>query len=124
MKPNFSIDYSILNIGTDNRVVFVVIEDNQTGEVFTGQATCSPNDKFDLSLGVEIAEKRAVRKMVTTSIDDELNALTIWKFPKGNFFNGPKLSLLNFSVCGSVWFKLSKINFLKLESRLVEVNLT
>ena len=77
MKPNFSIDYSILNIGTDNRVIFVVIEDNQTGEVFTGQAACSPNDKFDLSLGVEIAEKRAVRKMVTTSLDDELNALTI-----------------------------------------------
>ena len=55
----------------------VVAIDKKTGEVFTGQATCAPDDKFDLALGVEVAEKRAIRKMVTTSLDDELNALTI-----------------------------------------------
>ena len=72
MNPKFSIDYSIIKVETYNNITAVTIQDDFTGEIFTGWAACAPDDEFDLSLGVAIAEKRAIRKMVDTSIDDDI----------------------------------------------------
>ena len=44
---------------------------NTTGEIFTGQTTCNPRDAFDVSLGVTIAEKRAIN----ASLDDDISNL-------------------------------------------------
>ena len=62
------LDYSIIKVE-------VTIEDNTTGEIFTGQMTCNPRDAFDISLGVTIAEKRAIRKMIDASLDDDISNL-------------------------------------------------
>ena len=63
------LDYSIIKVE-------VTIEDNTTGEIFTGQTTCNPRDSFDPSFGVKIAEKRAIRKMIDASLDDDISNLT------------------------------------------------
>lgn len=62
------LDYSIIKVE-------ITIEDNTTGEIFTGQTVCNPRDAFDLSLGVTIAEKRAIRKMIDASLDDDISNL-------------------------------------------------
>ena len=62
------LDYSIIKIE-------VTIKDNTTGEIFTGQTVCNPRDAFDVSLGVTIAEKRAIRKMIDASLDDDISNL-------------------------------------------------
>lgn len=62
------LDYSIIKIE-------VTIKDNTTGEIFTGQTICNPRDAFDVSLGVTIAEKRAIRKMIDASLDDDISNL-------------------------------------------------
>ncbi len=54
------LDYSIIKV-----------KDNTTGEIFTGQTTCNPRDAFDVSLGVTIAEKRAIN----ASLDDDISNL-------------------------------------------------
>lgn len=59
------LDYSIIKVE-------VTIQDNTTGEIFTGQTICNPRDAFDVSLGVTIAEKRAIRKMIDASLDDDI----------------------------------------------------
>ena len=63
------LDYSIIKVE-------VTIKDNTTGEIFTGQTVCNPRDAFDVSLGVTIAEKRAIRKMIDASLDDDISNLT------------------------------------------------
>lgn len=62
------LDYSIIKIE-------VTIKDNTTGEIFTGRTICNPRDAFDVSLGVTIAEKRAIRKMIDASLDDDISNL-------------------------------------------------
>ena len=62
------LDYSIIKVE-------VTIKDNTTGEIFTGQTVCSPRDAFDVSLGVTIAEKRAIRKMIDASLNDDISNL-------------------------------------------------
>lgn len=62
------LDYSIIKVE-------VTIKDNTTGEIFTGQTICNPRDAFDVSLGVTIAEKRAIRKMIDASLDDDISNL-------------------------------------------------
>lgn len=76
MTPKFSIDYSIIRVMVDEHNTAVTIQDNATGEIFTGWAACAPDDEFDLSLGTALAEKRAIRKMVDTSLDDDIEALS------------------------------------------------
>lgn len=62
------LDYSIIKVE-------VTIQDNTTGKIFTGQTICNPRDAFDVSLGVTIAEKRAIRKMINASLDDDISNL-------------------------------------------------
>ena len=69
MNSQLYLDYSIIKVE-------ITIEDNTTGKIFTGQTACNPRDAFDLSLGVEIAEKRAVRKMIDASLDDDISNLS------------------------------------------------
>lgn len=76
MNPKFSIDYSIIKVETHSNITAVTIQDDFTGEIFTGWAACNPKDEFDLSLGVAIAEKRAIRKMVDASLDDDIANLS------------------------------------------------
>ena len=65
-QPYF--DYSIIKVE-------VTIKDNTTGEIFTGHTACNPRDAFDLSLGVTIAEKRAIRNMIDASLNDDISNL-------------------------------------------------
>lgn len=76
MNPKFSIDYSIIRVMVDEHNTAVTIQDDFTGEIFTGWAACNPKDEFNLSLGVAIAEKRAIRKMVDASLDDDITNLS------------------------------------------------
>lgn len=76
MTPKFSIDYSIVRVMVDDNITGVTIQDNFTGEIFTGRAACAPDDKFDLPLGVAIAELRAIRKMTAAFIDDDIQNLS------------------------------------------------
>ena len=75
MNSQLSLDYSIINVEVSGKITSVTIEDNTTGEIFTGWAACHPADKFQLPLGVALAERRAVRKMALTSIDDDIHTL-------------------------------------------------
>ena len=75
MNSQLSLDYSIINVEVSGKITSVTIEDNTTGEIFTGWAACNPKDKFQLPLGVALAERRAVRKMALTSIDDDIHDL-------------------------------------------------
>ena len=75
MTSQLSLDYSIINVEVSVKITSVTIEDNTTGEIFTGWAACNPKDKFQLPLGVALAERRAVRKMALTSIDDDIHTL-------------------------------------------------
>ena len=75
MNSQLSLDYSIINVEVSGKITSVTIEDNTTGEIFTGRAACNPKDKFQLPLGVALAERRAVRKMALTSIDDDIHTL-------------------------------------------------
>ena len=75
MNSQLSLDYSIINVEVNGKITTVIIEDNTTGEIFTGRAACNPADKFQLPLGVALAERRAIRKMALTSIDDDINCL-------------------------------------------------
>lgn len=76
MTPKFSIDYSIIKVEVNGKITSVTIEDNSTGEIFTGWTACNPKDKFELPMGVAIAERRAIRKMTAASIDDDIQMLT------------------------------------------------
>ena len=75
MNSQLSLDYSIINVEVSGKITSVTIEDNTTGEIFTGCAACNPKDKFQLPLGVALAERRAIRKMALTSIDDDIHTL-------------------------------------------------
>ena len=75
MNSQLSLDYSIINVEVSGKITSVTSEDNTTGEIFTGGAACNPKDKFQLPLGVALAERRAVRKMALTSIDDDIHTL-------------------------------------------------
>ena len=75
MNSQISLDYSIIKVEVNGKITTVIIEDNTTGEIFTGQAACNPADKFQLPLGVALAERRAIRKMALTSIDHDINYL-------------------------------------------------
>lgn len=75
MNPQLSLDYSIINVEVNGKITSITIEDNATGEIFTGCAACHPADKFQLPLGVALAERRAIRKMALTSIDDDIHDL-------------------------------------------------
>ena len=75
MNSQLSLDYSIINVEVSGKITSVTIEDNTTGEIFTGWAACNRIDKFQLPLGVALAERRAVRKMALTSIDDDIHTL-------------------------------------------------
>ena len=75
MNSQISLDYSIIKVEVNGKITTVTIEDNTTGEIFTGLAACNPADKFQLPLGVALAERRAIRKMALTSIDNDIHYL-------------------------------------------------
>lgn len=75
MNSQISLDYSIIKVEVSGKITSVTIQDNFTGEIFTGWAACNPKDQFRLPLGVALAERRAIRKMALTSIDDDIHTL-------------------------------------------------
>ena len=75
MNSQISLDYSIIKVEVNGKITAVTIEDNTTGEIFTGWAACHPADKFQLPLGVALAERRAIRKMALASIDNDIHYL-------------------------------------------------
>ena len=46
MNSQISLDYSIIKVEVNGKITAVTIEDNTTGEIFTGWAACNPKDKF------------------------------------------------------------------------------
>lgn len=57
--------------------VIVTICDDYTEQFFSGTAVCLPEDKFDATLGVAIAEKRAVLKMIQYCTQDDIDNLML-----------------------------------------------
>lgn len=57
--------------------VTVTICDAYTEQFFSGTAICSPADKFDATLGVDIAERRALLKMFQCCIEDGIDDLIL-----------------------------------------------
>lgn len=69
---NYSINYSIISIHhrASTRVTTVTIVNEDTGEVFTGNATRNPADEMNIALATNLATARAVRKAVITDLKD------------------------------------------------------
>lgn len=64
----------ILDFYAKDRKIICVIKDNDGNTISVGKAECLPEDKFDVNLGMFIAEGRAksnaYRKIVEESIDE------------------------------------------------------
>ena len=65
------LQYSIVEIHSDGQDTTVVIEDENTGEVFTGNAYLNETDRFDIAVGSRIALRRALQKMFNASVEHD-----------------------------------------------------
>lgn len=63
---NYSLNYHIISIDyfDATRVTTITIVNEDTGEIFSGEARRNPADKMDIALAVNLATLRAVRKAV------------------------------------------------------------
>ena len=73
----YKLHYHIVSITyqDDTRVTRVGIVNESTGEVFYGTARRNPRDEMDVSLGVNLATLRAVRKAMLQDLADDKNVL-------------------------------------------------
>ena len=68
----YTLNYNICSISynANTRVTRVVIVNEDTGEVFEGQATRNPNDKMNIALATNLATARAVRSAINSDLSD------------------------------------------------------
>lgn len=68
----YTINYSITSISYSDRArttrVSIVNED--TGEIFIGEAKRNPKDEMDIALATNLATARAVRKAILADLED------------------------------------------------------
>ena len=76
----FIANYSIISINyrEKTRVTKVQIVCEDTCEVFIGTARRHKDDKMNIQLGTNLALARAVKNMVSTMCDDEINTVQFY----------------------------------------------
>lgn len=73
------LSYSVERVEVDGRKVQVIIR-NCYGTPYMGEARCNETDRFDITYGVALAEKRAVVEMLTDELDiyeNEIDQLVV-----------------------------------------------
>lgn len=76
----FIANYHIVSINyrEKTRVTKVEIVCEDTGEIFIGKAHRNKADKPNIQLGANLALARAIKKMVSTACDDEINTVKFY----------------------------------------------
>ena len=69
----YELHYHIISVryDEDTRATNVAIINESTGEVFSGKARRHPDDECNLSLAINLATARAVRKAADADLADE-----------------------------------------------------
>ena len=69
---SYQFNYHIISIyyNETTRVTTVNIVNEDTGEIFGGQAKRNPKDKMNMRLATNLATARAVRKAIESDLDD------------------------------------------------------
>lgn len=82
----YELNYHITAVGykEGTRMTTVAIVNDDTGEVFYGEARRHPADECDLALGINLATARAVRKAMDADLADEES--TIIRHSESNAF--------------------------------------
>lgn len=73
----YNLHYHIVSIDyrDHDRATCVGIINESTGEIFYGKARRNPRDEMDISLGVNLATLRAVRKAMLRDLADDKNTI-------------------------------------------------
>ena len=69
---SYTLNYHIesINYNEETRVTRVCIVNEDSGEVFYGEATRNPKDKMNIRLATNLATARAVRQAINSDLND------------------------------------------------------
>lgn len=75
MNKIAQIQYQLIDIKIKERTTIVRVLNTETGEVFIGNAVCSPDDDMDYNVGINIATRRAVKQLFNEAMDRAIDNL-------------------------------------------------